>query len=504
MLNTMSENLLNIVHIDLDQFKCGKCTTTLQEVCWLTEKDSEYNELIPGQDTIEADQKDMVAAVEQTVQPIWRPNTTYYLHFKLKDVVDNGENEEVFDYYYGFRTVGPIGHYHKHPEVSYLPEGANPEEYPLTSLARYIDYQRSFPNADGNLLQAKPLFYANGEATISLFFTQPLTYHMFRTWEGYKGLGELQAEMVIAIKDPASDVVIPYPLPVDYSEESVPLPEDPQWESDDDPRIPLGIRVLNNFIEYINENTDFIQCELAIGAPLIPPSFVYKASYTNLRPQKLYTAMVFCAFDRNNDGVVHPEVVHQFTFQTSRYSSFEEQVQSYRIEDEAGNILEAIFSLDLDATATDIDLAYDIVSGRIKQTVNNELAVQFQHRFDRALEGALGLSPLDPPQTTEFNVLKSTSTGDVVALLVRCPEPFNIPKMPLEDAQDTIVVIKGTQEDSNYKVLLSKDYSQALIMHSSKEITATELALRFAYKVWDGKKYEKKGDDVSVTISIDI
>ena len=88
------------------------CNTSVQEVCWISIETFEYNETIPGLDAIEQEQEDMEEAVQRTAQPIWRPNSTFYVHYQLKDEVDNGANSEVFDYYYGFKTAGPIGHFH--------------------------------------------------------------------------------------------------------------------------------------------------------------------------------------------------------------------------------------------------------------------------------------------------------------------------------------------------------------------------------------------------------
>ena len=71
----------------------------------------------------------------------------------------------------------------------------------------------------------------------------------------------------------------------------------------------------------------------------------------------------------------------------------------------------------------------------LDDTLSNSLALKYQHLFDRAIEGILKMSPLDPAQSTEVNRIVNTNTGEVVALLVRNPEPFNIPKIPLEEIQ---------------------------------------------------------------------
>jgi hypothetical protein len=80
-----------------------------------------------------------------------------------------------------------------------------------------------------------------------------------------------------------------------------------------------------------------------------------------------------------------------------------------------------------------------------------------------------------------------------VAVLIRNPEPFNNPRMPLEDVRDTIAVLDGAGNSApGYRVLFSKDYSQAIIMHDSLEITGP-WAVRFQYKLWNGSGYVVPG-----------
>ena len=125
----------------------------------------------------------------------------------------------------------------------------------------------------------------------------------------------------------------------------------------------------------------------------------------------------------------------------------------------------------------------------VTNAMSDSMAAKYQHLFDRATEGILKLSPLDPAQGTEVNRIIDTNTGATIALLVRNPEPFNIPKMPLEEIQDTISVLDELENPiSGYSVLHSKDYSQALIMHSSKTISGIEnLKIRFKYKMWNNE-----------------
>ncbi|WP_158837816.1 hypothetical protein [Polaribacter sp. L3A8] len=661
-------------------------TTSLQEVCWMTVENEEYNLTIPGEEAVEKEQEDMVAAVQKTIQPIWRPNTKYYIRFRLKDEVDNGNSAEgIFDYYYGFKTAGPLGHYHKDSNVDYLPTGANPDQYPLTSLRQYIDYDRSYPNADGSLLQAKPIFYGNNQCKIAIYFSKPLTYHMLSKWEAYNGLPELTGNMHITIKDPVTNVVIPYPLPTDFERELIPngetfatfleidwvdvlLPLDDQevevpvklnildkvdqslgeykvifsnlinrqhiriddeailfdnqniiggkiqfevnganieytileigkeeeatwlkvdwtevqltnnekvevpielniidkngqslegytvlfsklmnrqhirvddeailsdnqdliggkiqgevngtnieqtilsigkeeatWNIDNDPRIPANLQILNKMVEHINENDDAIKCDLKIGKAIVPNSYSFNTTLTNLKPSKLYTAQVYNAFDKESPSSLEnakSEEVHQFVFQTSKYDNFKEQVESYWLQelDTNNNVIEqrqAVFEIPLNLSELEITTAYNIVAGNNDVNSDN-LESQYYHLFDRATAGVLKFVPLDPPTNTEFNILKNSTTDKTIGILIRNPEPFNIPKIPLEDIEGSIAVVNASGSiDVDYKVLYSKDYSQALIMHSSNEITVEILNFRFIYKVWNGSKYVESSD----------
>jgi len=90
--------------------------------------------------------------------------------------------------------------------------GKTPDQYMLTSLKGYIDYQRSYPNADGELIRAKPLFYE--DARILLFFNRRYVYHFFGNWPAYNGLPAITgSEMQIVIKDPSEDISMLNPPP---------------------------------------------------------------------------------------------------------------------------------------------------------------------------------------------------------------------------------------------------------------------------------------------------
>lgn len=465
-------------------------TTFIQQIGWLTKESVEHNLTIPGARAVAEDNQAMQAAIQNTVQPIWRPNSTYCLKFILTDKVDNGTPAK-FEYYYGFKTLGPVGHYPVPDEK--LAPGQKPavkneltelSKSPLTSLRQYLDYNRSYPNADGSLLLSKPSFYGNEQCKISMFFKNPYVYHMFTDWKDYgAGRPEIKGVMNLIIKDPLNDVLIPYPLPKTATTYPKAEEKNIKWVDDNDPRIPLNIQMLQNMIKGSNGK---IKCEITIGDALKPKSYGYEVKLTDLKPSKLYTVLVKNYFDKNQDKAPTDNenvLVHQFGFQTSRYRDFAEQVNSYKLNTEP--VRNALFDVPLSLSEDQITSLNNIIFGH-EDPLSNAFALKYQHLFDRAIEGVLKMSPLDPAQSTEVNRIINTNTNEVVALLVRNPEPFNIPKIPLDEIKNTVAVVDNTGEvKANYKVLYSKDYAQMLIMTDSKKITDQNLKIRFEYRMWN-------------------
>ena len=515
------------------------CTTSLQQVRWQTLTEYEYQQTIPGEDAMEENTLATMNAFSKTIQPIWRPNSKFLLHFKLKDeVVYDGKNDtsETFDYYYGFKTMGPVGHFHRQKEnyLKKFDEQGNPifgidgeqleykeEEKAVASLRSYLDYNRSYPNPDGNLMGSKPLFYGNEQCRIDLFFNKPYASHMFSDWNKYNGLELIKMDMPVVIKDPVSEAIIPYPLPEDWKEEDVPGAEY-QWVNDQDPNLPLGIKA---YLDYW-QNT---QCKFDLGDAIRPNVKMRTVTLTDLKPEKLYTAIVYGAYDANGNGKIEDQMddrdptkikyaeswpIHEFGFITSRYADFKEQVTSYRLDekDDNGNVIanrQAVYEISMSLSTEQVNNLYALVSNKPNAATEAEaLRNNYLHEFDRAIEGILQMSPLDPPTHTDFVKIMHVRTRELIAILVRNPEPFNDPRIPLEFMFDrmneqgileegALKVLGAKGAGTKYKVLWSKDYSQAIIMHDNKKIDAEELQFQFIYKTWDGnqRKYLVKNED---------
>ncbi len=532
------ETAWNAVNLDLDcisdkgscdcQDDDAQCHTLLHEVCWLSLESYRFNEFIPGQAAIEADALAAVNGITQYIQPVWRPDTNYYVRFVLRDLVDAGtsqENGTNFPFVYGFSTAGPLGYFHTHENATYgdyidpntnnIIEDANgivrnssgtiipqtppltphPEKYALTTLRQYIDYQRSYPNADGNLLSAKPLFYDDETTRIDIFFAKAWATHFFQNWQAYNGKSSVDGRIKIVIKDPREGDTIVNPPYLDYDPADTIHVNTPQtiesWQDDPNPQVP---HIFDQFANLMAEN----DCITIGGNTIIPKSSYLQVIPKHLKPRKLYTAIVNNLYDLNGNGTfeeANNEIreVHKFTFQTSRYASFKEQVNSYILTN--GDALDlvtnkAVFSLEKGFTTTEIQAAYDTIVGT-SNPLSNSLVTDYQHAYDRVFEGILGFNPLDEAISTEFNVVKDTNDGNkIVAIVIRNPEPFNNPRLPISEVIDTLQVLNNAGvPDNNFKILFSKDYSQAIIMRSGLSISSGMYDFKFSYKIWNGSTY---------------
>lgn len=531
-INALLTYLLEIGNCDCVPEIIKKCYTLLHSVCWLSLEHYQYNINIPGQAAIEADAQATIAGITQYIQPIWRPDTHYAVSFVLKDTVDDGAGSGTYSYAYGFTTGGPLGFFHKNPEATYgdillangnTLEDANgiirdpsgniippdplnpitphPELYSLTNLTRYIDYNRSYPNADGNLLSSKPLFYDDETTKIDLFFAKAYATHFFHHWQAYNGQSDVNGRIKIVIKDPREGDTIVNPPHQDYDPADTQYTNIPQtieaWEDDPNPIVP---HVFDAYANLLDAN----ECIPFGGDAILPPSQYLDVKLKHLKPLKLYTAIVNNLYDLNKNGVLEPDndsplinqsldetvEVHRFTFQTSRYASFAEQVNSYLLTDPDATVTKAaIFAVDKAFTSAELTAAYDTILGNVN-ALSDAIEVNYQHKFDRIVEGVLGFPPLEKAISTEFNVIRNTSDSNtIVAVIIRNPEPFNNPRIPLDEIADTIQVLDTTgSEDTSYKKLFSKDYSQVIIMKTGLEITGP-ISVKFTYKIWNGNAY---------------
>ena len=470
------------------------CSTLLHEACCLSFEDYQFNLSAPGKDAIEQDYQNAADAIQKWLTPIWRPDTKYCVRLQVTDTVNNAPSaDNDREFYFGFRTAGPVGYFHDDQFANYVDKAnqKKPDQYMLTGLKGYIDYERSYPDPSGQLIGSKPLFYE--DARILLFFTKRYVYHFFGDWPAYKGLPVLAGNaMQILIKDPAEDTSIPNPPPPDIVTTKIPQAV-VAWPTDKDPRIPEDIRTLLNLHDpkLLNPAFEGGDCWVSGGGEMIKPASVYTSVVPHyLKPLKLYTAII------NNVYQGKIREVHQYVFQTSQYPDFTAQVKSYRLDDGKGNQRDAVFRIERALSVADVNLMFDVVSGTMSPA-NLALAGAWADPFDRLVAGVMKLTPLDAAISTEFNIVANSTTGAPVAVWLRNPEPLNNPKLPPDVLERTLRVMDDLDVDLSYKVLFSKDGSQAFVMHPARTIPASQIKLRFAYFEWDGSKYVERNVVIS-------
>ena len=398
-------------------------------------------------------------------------------------------------------------------------EQSDIDRYAHTSLRQYIDYRRSYPNADGNLLRSKPLFYKSegGNNTIRLFYQKAYTYHyMLRPWSKYNAIGgdAITNELQVLIKDPSEDITFLNPPEKTTVTNEIPSTTI-EWKPETNALFPIEYQLYNNLAQGDN-------CMGGTSELIIPKRYTTEVLLKDMKPQKLYTALINSLYKRPGTNKIKSNEVHNFIFQTSRYGSFKEQVNSYQLRPSDSTSLiqskvvkEAVFTIDVAVDKQKLATAYTIVAGNGLSDKKECICILQNEKldfFDRVTEGIFELKPLDPAATTEFNFIRNTKTNTIIAILIRNPEPFNDPKIPLAVIDGTkqkenqgFAVLSGNQLDKDYKILYAKDYAQIIIMYKVNNqitINAKSLTMRFNYLLWDGTSYEKQGASVDVEIDV--
>lgn len=461
------------------------CYTFILSVCWINWQDYQYNINIPEQAAIQEDYELMVAAMQKTFAPIWRPNSTFRIGVKISDKVNNGSPQSE-THYFGFKTGGPLGFYNEsdikpaltpvnnsNPNNDFPPQKPTPD-MPENQLKFYIDFDRSYPNADGRILYAKPLYYK--DPVFNIFYKQQFAHHFFARWAD---VGSYQEKYTLEtfIQDPVQAFDGTTASAIKVETETVPVED------------LLGANTQE--VDLMNAMTSIpSNCISTGGDPIKPPKQYTQITTEWLEPLKLYTAIFY---NRNMVSQQRAEV-HRYCFQTSRYENLEAQIDSYHRKDKEGNERDAVFALDVPLNASQIDDLWAVIDGQLLTGANTVLNEQYPDAFDRAWLGVVNMEPLPPAVGTEFNFVKTLDGNNHIqntALLIRSDEPLNDPKIPLDVLRNTpalMISIDG-QEDTSCQFIVSRDGAQILVMSSAKMFAPGELAATFRYLLWDGNNW---------------
>jgi hypothetical protein len=469
------------------------CSAFLYSLCSMNLEDYLFNETLPTTFSVQEEVDTIINSFNGSLQPIWRPDTNYAIRVTLKDKLNREGGSFLTEYnntaVFGFRTMGPIGHFHIYrddsetdhelPAYHALELEHKEDEFKLKDLHHYIDFQKCFPNADGQLINAKPLFYVDPK--LLLYFTRNHVYQMLNGWDAWGGLEALQADFTVTIYDPATE------------EDTLPEMGVLSWSLSSLPVISEDITILNNMMTFGDP--------CAITTIIDPQYPVSNFALPTLKPSKLYTAVFNLSYKRNSESEFVTRELWRYPFQTSQYSTFEEQVQSWKLQGDAKTGMatnDAVFIIDRGFDAVnDIAVAISILNDTMPK--DDLLRQSFGDPFNRIIDGALKLESIHTPVSTEFNIIRNSTTGNVIGVLVKNPEPFNDPKIPKATIEDSVSMVASG--GGTFMPVYSKDYSSVLFTNATMNMgiaDGDELQFTFTYKQSDGVSYQVVGNEVVI------
>jgi hypothetical protein len=478
------------------------CATFLYEVCWLTAADSQFNQTIPGQAAVEADFQNMVAAVKKAVAPIWQPNRLFRVVLAVSDTVSGPAGAiqlpgTPYYYYVQFRTAGPLGYFGQDPPLAPGAVDDGRQEVAERQLKFYIDMERSDPDPGGNLLYAKPLYYA--APVLRLFLAKPYAYHFFAEWPRYPTAAQPAPdhyEMLIRVKDPAESEPATDPLQHDAPLQTAAITGTQSWITDPAPRRTEDLTILssmrNPLVNVRNPHLAGVDpgptCWTVGGDPIKPAAKGMQVKLQDLKPNKLYTAVVL---NRHAEagGVFREAEVHRYVFKTSIYPDFPSHIASYHLTDDAGNTRPAVFLVSHTlASAIAAPQVYATARAIIQRNSAADSAT-FPDFFDRLINACLKLAPLPPALSLEFNFIRNALTQEIYGLWIRSREPLNYPRIPPDRLRSAIRLHIGGVEQPTALVLFSKDCCQAFVMTAAGLFPSQAVAFGFDHLIWDGQGY---------------
>lgn len=466
------------------------CSTFIHEVCWMPPAVFDYNAGLPPARFAKEVAMDLSQSMKYMNQPIWRPNTRYAIRIKTEERI-NGDAKTRYRTW-GFKTAGPVGHFHEfgnnnpptyHPVYNALQAADRDDEFKYKSLAPYIDYERSYPNADGNLVDAKPLYY--DKTKLQIFYRYSYIQSMYSGWGWWNPAAQTNPKFIYS----ALELLI-----TDAAEArtGTPIKIITTWRKDSKPRMPKALKAFRNVVR--NTQIAGQQCLAFDPVEEVPTkSMAIPLRNLDLLPRKLYTVSFTAAFKElaydtrlqalqpADDLSAARREVHKYVFRTSRYADFAQHIESYKLS--VSPEKKAFYAIEItDSTA--FSTAQQIVAD--PNVASTALKIGYAHVFERIMEGVLGLKNMLPAENVEFHIIRKPLLGTVLGILVRSPEPFNDPKLPLAELEKTITV---AALGSGTKLIFSKDRTQVLITTTTGLITQNSLDILFYLWEYNGSAY---------------
>lgn len=464
----MKETIYGYSCYPIARCETKKCGVLVYRFCYLPEADAQYNQTIPSLSVVQQNSQAMAEAMSKLIQPLWRPQSVFGVRVHTRDrlTADGALQTEYSNaYFMAFKTAGPLGHFHQYinlsntsavrPDYQALLTADREEEFKLANLKHYVDMEKSYPNADGRLTLAKPLFYRDPK--LLLFFNKEYVYGMYADWDTYAGNQRWDSNLQASIIDPADNPDNPAVFYVDA-----------EWERNDVPYVTTDESTLINFLENgVVCTTNIEITKFGLNTTFDVPELI---------PLKTYTALFNARFKKQSVSSFTNREVHRYVFATSRYANFEEQINSYITLTEYDKINPALithqekafYDMTLNLNAADVARVQSVLSG----SDPDALKTQFIHLYDRLMDGGFRLTAQEAPVTTEFNVVRNTVSGNVLGILIRNPEPFNDPKIPLTvlNAKKIVELSVNGGSSGLFKCVYSKDISSVFVTMNNNSL----------------------------------
>lgn len=458
------------------------CKTLFFQVCYLSLEDYLRNQSTPTSEEVVFDLSSVTDGYSKTIHPLWRPDTTYAITIKTKDqlvVPEKTSANRTYTRYFhaGFRTKGPVGHFHSFVEKYQALKAADREdEFQLATLKPYIDFAKSYPNADGRLINAKPLFYEVPK--LYLFYKYAYIYNMFGNFDPYNGNAAKASSLKVLIKDPVESPDADSELIIAQTGVGF---------------VTNSISVRQPDVNFFNNLTRGSNCVQIV--PVNPIGINTEVDPGPLKPQKLYSAIFLGRYDGKD------QEVHRFAFQTSRFKDFGEQINSYRLHDDNGVFLRnAVYDNTAKAfSGAQLTKAAQMLAGTLPDT--DPLFSTYQDAYDLLMTGILGMPALDPAVTMEVNLVRNTSDNVIIGLLLRNPEPLNDPKITPGVLAGSVLLSMNGGPTTDHKAIFSKDNANVFISNAGLAVAPGAATFTFKYYQFNGVSYQEL-ESVTVNLTI--
>jgi len=436
--------------------------------------------------------------LSKTIQPVWRPDTTYAVTVKTRDVVNGNASEaQEKTHVFGFKTAGPIGHFQQQSKgFKELEAQDRGSEFKLANLKHYIDYERSFPDAQSRYDLSKPVFCKDPK--ISLLFTKPYINAMYANWDSYQGLPAVKSKLEMQLIDPYGKPISPELIWEQLPDKEITLdnfrslPQDQQI---------LFLMNLSAQADSCNVNPLTIKKRTKQGAYQLP----------DLEPNRLYTAL-FNAVYQPEGKPEQKQEVHKFSFKTSRFATFEEQAGSFIL-----NAAENQYAIH----PAGVGFTNDQITQKLLTLIDDNVAndpvevLNYAVKFDRLVYGGLGLKNMEPVEHGVINLITNTNPDHpndrkILGILIRNPEPLNDPKMPVELLSDTVklsltLADQSVQGPEQFVYIHSRDTAAVFITNAMMNLSLGDIQLSFRHKVFNGNDFQTVHEDyISPVIPVNL